>query len=189
MTLILLTGGARSGKSAFAERLARTLGGDDVVYLATAEPLDEEMAVRIARHRADRPVSWRTLESPRTPAATLRAQPTARTVILDCLTLLVSNLLLASGPEPDEDAVRPVVEAELHALADWASGPSRTLIIVTNEVGLGIVPEMKLARIYRDLLGRANQLLAARAAEVYLLFSGIPVELKRLASGPGGTCS
>jgi adenosyl cobinamide kinase/adenosyl cobinamide phosphate guanylyltransferase len=183
MSLILVTGGARAGKSTFAQQLAHQLGGDrDVCYVATAEAGDEEMRARITAHRAARPPGWRTIEAPRhldaaLQSLTLLARQEVRAVLVDCLTLLVSNVLLA---QPDEEGAWPAVEAELDALIRFAAQPAVTTVVVSNEVGLGIVPEHRLARTYRDLLGRANQRLAAAAAEVYLVVSGIPLEIKGL---------
>ncbi len=198
MSLILVTGGARAGKSVFAERLAQQLGGDrDVCYLATAEPGDDEMRERITAHRAARPPGWRTIEAPRGLAdalARLGNPLKVRVVLLDCLTLLVSNVLLAGErrgvsppvndvtggltPRRSPEDVWPAVETEVHDLIRFAAQPAVTTVVVTNEVGLGIVPENRLARLYRDLLGRANQRLAAVAAFVYLVVSGIPLEIK-----------
>jgi adenosylcobinamide kinase/adenosylcobinamide-phosphate guanylyltransferase len=183
MSLILITGGARAGKSTFAVQLAQKLGGDrEVCYLATAEPGDDEMRARIAAHRAARPAGWHTLEVPRGVGAVLRGlTPPARpsVVLLDCLTMLVSNVLLAQpdGATAVEDAW-PAVEAEVNDLLSFAAQPGVTTIVVTNEVGLGIVPAHRVARVYRDLLGQANQRMASASAFVYLLVSGIPLEIK-----------
>lgn len=166
--IIFVTGGARSGKSSFAERRALKLGGAAVTYLATAEALDDEMAGRIARHRADRPAGWTTLEVPQDVAPAIR-EATTPVVLLDCLSLLVSNLMLGGL---DDEAVLFEVDATLNA------AEHRTLLIVTNEVGWGIVPENALARRYRDLLGWANQRAAARSDEAWLLASGLPLKLK-----------
>jgi adenosylcobinamide kinase/adenosylcobinamide-phosphate guanylyltransferase len=183
MSLILVTGGARAGKSTFAVQLAQQLGGDrDVWYLATAEPGDDEMRARIAAHRSARPAGWHTLEAPRGVGAALRgATPPARrsVVLLDCVTMLVSNLLLAQPDGADTvEGAWPAVEAEINDLVQFAAQPAVTTIVVTNEVGMGIVPAHRLARVYRDLLGQANQRLASAAAFVYLVVSGIPVEIK-----------
>jgi adenosyl cobinamide kinase/adenosyl cobinamide phosphate guanylyltransferase len=190
MSLILVTGGARAGKSTFAERLARQFGGDrDVCFVATAEPGDDEMRARIAAHRAARPPGWRTIEAPRSVIAALDglADPlTVRVVLLDCLTLLVSNVLLAQPHQAETaEGVWPAVEAEANALIRFAGRAAVPTVVVTNEVGLGIVPDNRLARLYRDLLGRANQRLAAQAAFVYLVVAGIPVEIKALQRPPG----
>jgi adenosyl cobinamide kinase/adenosyl cobinamide phosphate guanylyltransferase len=185
MALILVTGGARAGKSTFAEQLAHQLGGDrGVCYLATAEPGDDEMLSRIAAHRAARPPGWRTIEAPHSVIAALDGLANSlsvRVVLLDCLTLLVSNVLLAQPHQtPTVEDIWPAVEAEANALIRFATRAAVTTVVVTNEVGLGIVPDNRLARMYRDLLGRANQRLAAQAAFVYLLVAGIPVEIKAL---------
>jgi len=194
MSLILVTGGARAGKSTFAEQLAHQLGGDHgVCYVATAEPGDDEMRARIAAHRAARPAGWQTIEVPGRLGAALRsltlpARQEVRVVLVDCLTLLVSNVLLA---QPDAADPWPAVEAEVNALIRFAAETGVTTVVVSNEVGLGIVPENRLARIYRDLLGRANQRLAAAAAEVYLVVSGIPLEIKAMQcpfTPPTGGC-
>lgn len=174
MKLVLFTGGARSGKSTRAEQYASRLDGS-VLYLATAEARDDEMRARIAAHRARRPAGWTTCEEPLKVAATLEALPPGSTVLLDCLSLLVSNLLLANETDPE-----PAVQTEVTALLRAARERDLRLIIVTNEVGMGIVPAYPLGRIYRDMLGRANQQVAAAADEVYLVVCGIPVELKAL---------
>lgn len=173
--LILIIGGARSGKSAFAQRLAAARG-EEVLVVATAEAGDEEMAIRIATHRAERPGHWRTVEAPRAVAETLAGASAARIVILDCVTLWVTNLLLVQNPSW-EAATR-----ELEALLAWYSTQSVELIVVSNEVGLGIVPGDELSRTFRDWLGRFNERLAAEADLVYLMIAGLPVELKALVA-------
>jgi adenosylcobinamide kinase/adenosylcobinamide-phosphate guanylyltransferase len=181
MSLILVTGGARAGKSTLADQLARQLGGDQgVCYLATADPGDEEMRARIAAHQAVRPAGWRTIEVRRNLGDALDALnlKTRRVVLVDCLTLLVSNVLLAHPDPAGVDDVWPDVEAEINALIRFGAQPAITTIVVTNEVGLGIVPVNPVARVYRDLLGRANQRLAVAATFVYLVVSGIPLEIK-----------
>jgi adenosylcobinamide kinase/adenosylcobinamide-phosphate guanylyltransferase len=186
MSLVLVTGGARSSKSTFAERLAREFGGDAVCYVATAEAGDADMAARIAAHRRARPPAWVTVEAPRHVAARLAERgPAAKVVLLDCLTLLVSNVLLAHPEAGGEADVWPAVEAEVAGLLRFAES-SPLLIVVTNEVGLGVVPPTSLGRTYRDLLGRANQRLAAAAERVYLLVSGLPVEIKSLSARSTG---
>lgn len=182
--LILILGGARAGKSAFAEQLALERGGD-VLYVATAEAGDEEMASRIAAHRAARPAAWRTIEAPRDVATRVAAAPPPATVLVDCLTLLVSNLLLAHGAE-GAVAVAGRIDGEVSAMLRQYDAGEASWIVVSNEVGLGLVPPNPLGRAYRDLLGRANQRVAARAGRVYLLVAGLPVELKSLARGTAG---
>jgi adenosylcobinamide kinase/adenosylcobinamide-phosphate guanylyltransferase len=183
MSLILVTGGARAGKSTFATQLAHELGGErDVCFLATAEPGDDEMRARIAAHRAARPAGWRTVEVPRGLGPTLGSLMLAdhpHVVLLDCLTVLVSNVLLAQADATGTvEDVWPAVEAEVNDVLGFASQPAVTMIVVTNEVGLGIVPANRVARVYRDLLGQANQRLASSADFVYLVVSGIPLEIK-----------
>jgi adenosylcobinamide kinase/adenosylcobinamide-phosphate guanylyltransferase len=185
MSLILVTGGARAGKSTFAVQLAQQRGGDrDVCYVATAEPGDDEMRARIADHRASRPAGWHTLEAPRGVGTALRELTLAvrpSVVLLDCMTMLVSNVLFAQAE--GEDAW-PAVEAEISDVIEFAAQQDVTMIVVTNEVGLGIVPTHRVARVYRDLLGRANQRLASAAEFVYFVVSGIPLEIKGMQRSP-----
>jgi adenosylcobinamide kinase / adenosylcobinamide-phosphate guanylyltransferase len=181
--LLLVLGGARSGKSAYAQRLAQQLGGDHVLFVATAEAWDEDMAQRIAQHRQERPTAWRTLETPRQVghAIALYLHDTP-VVLVDCLTLLVSNTLLHCGESPDPVAAEVAVQEEVSALVQTCQTTAATYIMVSNEVGLGLVPDNPLGRLYRDLLGRANQALAARAEAVYFMVAGLPVDVKALAS-------
>ncbi|NWG21557.1 MAG: bifunctional adenosylcobinamide kinase/adenosylcobinamide-phosphate guanylyltransferase [Chloroflexi bacterium] len=173
-SIVLFTGGARSGKSRRAEQYAARLNRP-VTYLATAEARDDEMRVRIACHRARRPPHWMTCEEPMYVAATLSTMTPGNVVLLDCLSLLVSNLLLAHEHDP-----QPAIEREVSAIVHVARERDLTLIAVTNEVGMGIVPEYPLGRVYRDLLGWANQQIAAVTDEVYLVVCGIPVGVKAL---------
>ena len=181
--LVLVTGGARSGKSRFAEDLALQ-GRQPVLYLATAEAGDEEMRARIAEHRRRRPSDWGTVEAPRSVGQALAAlADSPGTVLMDDLGLLVTNRLLdlCSDSEPTGETVAEldlalVAEIEGLRIAQVAGGWD--LIVVTNEVGLGIVPATVLGRVFRDALGRANQVLAADAEEVYLLVAGIPLRIK-----------
>jgi adenosylcobinamide kinase / adenosylcobinamide-phosphate guanylyltransferase len=183
--LILILGGARSGKSTLAERLAAELAPEGrVLFAATAQGGDEEMRERIAEHRRRRPAAWRTVEAPLDLAAGIAESVSdAQVVLVDCVTLWASNLLLDGGKE--DETVPPEVEARALAAVDdllavYRSGKA-TYLLVSNEVGLGLVPPYSLGRAYRDLLGRMNQRLAAAADEVYLLVAGIPLELKALA--------
>ncbi len=187
--LVLVLGGARSGKSTYAERRAEQSGGA-VLYVATSEPGDAEMADRIAHHQAGRPADWATVESARGVAEAIRAAGSdAPAVIVDCLTLLAANWLVAETGEyadpfdaPEHDPFDPAIEAalvrEVEALADLAAERDGEMIVVSNEVGLGVVPPYELGRAYRDVLGRANQVMAARADEVLLLVAGIPMTVK-----------
>lgn len=175
-----VTGGTRSGKSAFAESLAAG-SGRAVVYVATLEPLDEEMARRVARHRAERAAGWRTVEAPADLVAALRAVDGEACAIVDCLSLWVSNRLLAAAgeaPAPEQaerlEAALVRETADLLALAGGRAGP---VILVSNEVGWGVVPPTPLGRVYRDLLGRVNQRAAADATRAWLLVAGRALEL------------
>jgi adenosyl cobinamide kinase/adenosyl cobinamide phosphate guanylyltransferase len=183
--LILITGGVRSGRSAFAEALAGQLGGAEVLFVATAEARDEEMAARIAAHRQTRCPAWRTIEAPRQVGAAIRHAAPQRVVILDCLTLLVSNCVLSLGEQPAAEQASAAVEAELAELIAAVEAVAGVVIVVTNEVGWGIVPENRLARLFRDLLGHANARLARLAERVYLLVAGVAVELKSLSRWQG----
>jgi adenosylcobinamide kinase/adenosylcobinamide-phosphate guanylyltransferase len=178
--LILILGGARSGKSRLAETLARRLG-ERVVYLATAEARDAEMVERIARHRERRPASWRTVEVPAGIGRALeREAADADVTVVDCLTLLAANLLAPLGEDPDEAAAATLLAGEIDALLTAYERAPGSLIVVSNEVGWGLVPPHPLGRVYRDLLGWAHQRLAARADQVYLVVAGIPLDLRKL---------
>jgi adenosylcobinamide kinase/adenosylcobinamide-phosphate guanylyltransferase len=188
--LTLILGGARSGKSTFAEQRAKELGGDSVLYVATSETKDEEMQQRVEKHRAERPSTWGTLEAPRNVAQALRQEGSAaKVILLDCMTFLVANHLLdAAGPEGDPFAapsadpfdakIEADVVAEVEALVAYVGETEVEMLVVSNEVGLGIVPPYELGRAYRDILGRANQILARHADEVQLLVAGIPMKVK-----------
>ncbi|WP_284176711.1 bifunctional adenosylcobinamide kinase/adenosylcobinamide-phosphate guanylyltransferase [Rhabdaerophilum sp. SD176] len=167
--LTLVLGGARSGKSRHAEALARQTGLSRL-YLATAQPFDEEMRERIRQHRVDREGDgWQTIEEPLDLAGAItRASAADAVLLVDCLTLWLSNLMLADRP------VAPETAALLGALAT-ASGP---VILVSNEVGLGIVPETPLGRAFRDAQGRLNQHVAALADHVVFMAAGLPLTLK-----------
>lgn len=172
--LLYVTGGARSGKSRFAERLAQA-SGRPVTYLATMEALDDEVRARIARHRAERPATWTTVEAPLAIVEALRAAAPGDCVLLDCLSLWVSNRLLALGEAIDASALATLeraLEAEIEALHAAALARAGDLIVVTNEVGGGLVPDNPLGRAYRDLLGRVNQRASTLATQAWLLVSG-----------------
>ncbi len=169
----LITGGARSGKSHYAEKLAAQLG-DNVLYVATAQAFDDEMRERIRNHQSDRPDHWRTLETPTQVGEKLL--PSSDVILIDCVTLLVSNLILGMGEQ--FEVVDEVVAAEIDAILAAHMRLNAHFILVTNEVGLGIVPANKLSRIYRDALGRANQRLAAYATDVLMMVAGLPLSVK-----------
>lgn len=179
--LTLVLGGARSGKSTYAEKLAAE-SGRQVVYIATAEAKDEEMADRIQKHQAKRPSAWQTLEIPSGVGDYLTRRPfSAEVVLLDCLTLLATNVMLAASPDPevvDEAAVETAVDAEVQALLDAVGVSHAHWIIVSNEVGLGLVPPYPLGRTFRDVVGRANQRLAQAADAVVFMVAGLPLSLK-----------
>jgi len=222
---ILVTGGARSGKSTFAERLAAQLAeplGGRVTYLATSETNDVEMAARVAAHRAARPAAWTTVECPLEVPAAMREhagagmRPGAKAgsaasggpagppvFLLDCVTFWVTNLLFAGGafggsappdegfnydkdllPADEERAASARVSAGVSGLLAALDETGAILVAVTNEVGLGVVPEYPLARLYRDQLGWANQRLAAAADRVYFLVAGFPLDVTALAASP-----
>jgi adenosylcobinamide kinase / adenosylcobinamide-phosphate guanylyltransferase len=192
--LILVLGGARSGKSAFAERLAAS-SGRTVAFIATATASDAEMHERIARHRASRSREWHTIEEPLDLDGALRqAYKLADVVLLDCVTLWLGNTLLQE-PEQRESNDKgkeelPITSSlfderssqQIEALLAvvQSADPDKTLIIVSNEVGLGIVPAYPLGRVYRDTLGYINQRLAQAADRVYLMVAGMAVDIKSL---------
>ncbi|UUZ80885.1 bifunctional adenosylcobinamide kinase/adenosylcobinamide-phosphate guanylyltransferase [Paenibacillus sp. P26] len=186
---VLVTGGARSGKSGFAEAYAAKLGAEGV-YVATGQAYDEEMEQRIAMHRREREASgfpWRTIEEPLALAETLlhlqdeqaggAAKDLRPVVLVDCLTLWLSNWSLRLETEPEAERR---LEEKIAELAGVVTGYPGLLLLVTNEVGYGLVPEYKLGRRFRDLSGRMNQRLARSADQVILVTSGIPVELSRI---------
>lgn len=165
---VLVLGGARSGKSAYAQSLAEA-NGHQRLYLATAEPGDAEMAARIAWHRADRGDSWMLLEEPlKVPQALRSLAHPDRVILVDCLTLWLSNLMLA-GRDPEAAIAR------LAAAIGVLAGPA---ILVSNEVGMGIVPEHKLARDFRDWQGRANRKIARVCDAAVFVAAGLPLQLK-----------
>jgi adenosylcobinamide kinase/adenosylcobinamide-phosphate guanylyltransferase len=181
---ILILGGARSGKSWFAQELAGKIS-KKVLFVATAEALDEDMRVRIKKHQSQRPPSWRTFEVSTGIAARIEEKVyDSEVVLIDCLTLLVSNLLLGNDRGFSELCQTDVAEtenrivAEVDSLIKLMQKANATFILVSNEVGLGLVPDNSVGRAYRDLLGRANQLLAQHVDEVYFMVAGIPMKVK-----------
>jgi adenosylcobinamide kinase/adenosylcobinamide-phosphate guanylyltransferase len=180
--VILVTGGSRSGKSSHALTLAGMRPGPRT-YLATAQAFDDEMQQRIAAHRRARPADWGLVEEPlQVPQALAAALAAAPTVLLDCVTIWLSNLLLA-------DALFDESRAEARAqelLRGARSVAGATAILVTNEVGSGVVPETVLGRRFRDCAGRANEVIARGADEVYFMVSGIPLRIKPQRSDNNG---
>ena len=180
--IILLIGGARSGKSRFSLELARGLVGQ-VLFVATAEAGDSDMAERIEKHRRERPENWRTLEVTRHVGnSILKDIGTANIVVLDCVTLLVGNIFGQHDEQALERIEEPALEKqvmdEISELMSCFSSIIANSIIVSNDVGLGLVPITRVGRLYRDLLGKANQMLAQNADEVYLMVAGLPVKIK-----------
>jgi adenosylcobinamide kinase / adenosylcobinamide-phosphate guanylyltransferase len=181
-TLILLLGGARSGKSRYAQELALKIGGK-VLFVATATAGDEDMRRRILKHQIERPAGWRTLEaSARIGRYIEKNIGDARLVIIDDITLLVNNLFFQNGDldfdRVDESLLEKAVTSEIMELIACLKITDATYIIVSNEVGQGLVPDNRMGRLYRDILGRANQKLAEDATEVYLMVAGIPLKVK-----------
>lgn len=170
--IIFVTGGARSGKSTFAYNLANSMNSPRA-YIATAEPLDEEMIDRIKRHRKERGAGWDTIEEPVDLAGVFnRINRKYIVILLDCVTLWISNLLHLY--ENDEKKVMDDIEKLINGCIEMDS----CLIVVSNEVGMGIVPENRMARLFRDISGKTNQMLANIASSVYLTISGLPVKIK-----------
>jgi adenosylcobinamide kinase/adenosylcobinamide-phosphate guanylyltransferase len=175
---ILIIGGARSGKSRFAVELALKLGGR-VLFVATAVAGDEEMRQRIEEHQRARPSAWRTLEVTTHVGSQISQQiGGAQVVIVDCITLLVNNILSQYSPRTAASIMEQKVTGEINELVECINHTDASFIIVTNEVGTGLVPANRVGRLYRDLLGKTNQLLAQQVDEVYLMVAGLPVQIK-----------
>jgi adenosylcobinamide kinase/adenosylcobinamide-phosphate guanylyltransferase len=177
--IILILGGARSGKSAYAEQLAVESGGS-VLYVATATAGDVEMAARIAAHRAARPTTWRTLEAPLHVGQHLQENiHAADFILIDCITLLANNVLF-SLPEPVSEAGYQAAlgQEKSEIIQTFESSPAKSLVMVSNEVGLGLVPAYEQGRLYRDALGRLNQQIARLSQTVWLMVAGLPVRVK-----------
>ncbi len=184
--IILVTGGARSGKSTFAERYAARSAAEQnasVAYIATSQIYDEEMRQRVRLHRSRRPADWTTYEAPYEAAAAISDAGMRHGVILfDCITMFLSNdILRYSEEEQQADLFVGHVLSLIDELIHAAQAVNGTTVFVTNEVGTGIVPENRLARLYRDMAGLANQRLAASADKVYLVTCGLAVDIKKLA--------
>lgn len=184
----LITGGARSGKSHFAELLAAS-SKSPVIYIATAQVWDDEMALRVKKHQQQRPSTWRLIEEPQNIHDTLfQLKDENGVILLDCVTLWLSNLLLKGQtkptapsehtPEEQVTDLEPQIVATVKEVAQLAREIKPQVIFVSNEIGQGIVPEYPLARAYRDLVGRCNQILAQSADDVYLVVAGFPIEIK-----------
>lgn len=182
--MILITGGARSGKSTFAEEKAKGFG-DSILYIATSKACDDEMKERIRRHREQRPASWVTVEAYRDMDDNLEGRLEGLdAVLLDCITIMVSNIMLEKAMDweglstGEINEVEGNIKLEIEKLILMARKAACPFVIVTNELGMGVVPPTVLGRVVRDAGGRANQMLAKAADEVYMCVSGIPVRIK-----------
>jgi adenosylcobinamide kinase/adenosylcobinamide-phosphate guanylyltransferase len=186
--LTLILGGARSGKSDLAQRLAAA-GGGDVVFIATMEAGDDELRAKVAAHRTQRPATWRTIEEPIAVEDAVATCAPGSTVVVDCLTMWVTNLLLART-DADRDTVTDAttaidaVAARAARLARAASAHDGDLIVVSNEVGLGLVPPYPLGRAFRDALGSANRIFAAEAGRVYFTVAGLALDVRAMGALP-----
>lgn len=191
-SLTLVLGGVRSGKSRFAQSLSEQLGADDVWFVATAERRDDEMRQRIEHHRRTRPSCWHTLEITKNVGAgiaqeidrhTATGNPMPQVLLVDCLTLLISNRMCGSGDGEERPRdLQDQIIAEIDALAALARLTGCHVVIVSGEVGLGIVPEHAMGRLFRDLLGLANQHLAESATASYLMVAGMAINTTQLAT-------
>ena len=187
--MLLVLGGARSGKSSFAEERARILAdarGSHVLYIATAIAFDEDMKDRIKKHQESRPSHWHTVErfNGFNALDTHENFKISDIILVDCVTLMVSNLLLQYEVDFDHidraaiDEMEKAITKEVEDLVEVCARHNKTLIMVSNEVGLGVVPAYRLGNIFRDIAGRVNQRLAKEAEEVFFLASGLPLKLK-----------
>ena len=186
-TLTLILGGVRSGKSRFGQELALELGGKDVLFVATAESRDDEMARRIDKHRRSRPSAWKTLERPlKTGIAIAEFENRPSVVLVDCLTMLVTNVLLENETDLNASDGATSIEnrmlAEVDGLVRVPESRKTHVIVVSGEVGMGLVPETALGRMFRDMLGWSNQRIAARASSTYFMVAGMPIKVSELAS-------
>ncbi|MHB8062223.1 MAG: bifunctional adenosylcobinamide kinase/adenosylcobinamide-phosphate guanylyltransferase [Ruminiclostridium sp.] len=182
--LILVTGGARSGKSTFAEEKAKEFG-ENVLYVATSTPIDDEMKQRIEKHKSQRPAQWETFEEYKNLDAALANLILGKSaVLLDCITIMVSNLMLDECYDWDNltrekaEEIENLVQHQIERLISLSKMSEVPFILVTNEVGLGVVPPSAIGRDFRDIAGRINQILAKVADEVYFCVSGIPMKIK-----------
>ena len=185
---ILITGGARSGKSHYAQELALK-SPQPVLFVATAEAGDEEMRQRIEEHKRARPSTWGTIEvTTHVGSQILQKRGKAQTVIVDCITLLINNIFCRhsdpTGKAIDASLIEKEVVAEIEELVDCLHQIDASFIIVTNEVGLGLVPANRMSRLYRDLLGKANQILAKQVDEIHLMVAGWPLPIKSTSRPP-----
>lgn len=179
--IILILGGARSGKSTFAEEAAKKLGEDNVTYLATAQALDAEMEERILHHKDRRSSKWQTIEEPLYLNKAFENIDEGKTVLLDCLTLYISNRILQAQEEKQKENLEKDIINDIKNIIMAAYKKDLNLIIVSNEVGQGVVPPHKLGRLFRDIAGRANQFTAQKADHVFYTIAGFPVDIKEIS--------
>ena len=184
----LILGGARSGKSSFAEKIAENLGKKEVVYLATAQALDQEMEERIKHHQNQRPKDWKTVEEPIEVNKVLESIEKGKTVLMDCLTLYISNMILKKEELNDDENnlqqkvnIEKEIIEEIKKIITTAKARDLNLIIVSNEVGQGVVPNNELGRLFRDIAGRANQFTADKVDKVFLTVAGFPLDIKDIS--------
>lgn len=182
--VIMITGGSRSGKSTFAEKTAKELGGRSVLYVATAIPVDDDMKERIRKHQERRDGQWGTYEGYRDLGEVVK-NTEKDTLLLDCVTVMVTNILLEDEERDFDkitneeiDALQHEVIREISGLVKAIRDEDKTLIVVTNEVGASVVPSYRLGRIFSDISGKTNQFLASLSDEVYVTIAGIPLRLK-----------
>ena len=181
--LTLILGGARSGKSSFAEKIAQKKGGDEVTYLATAEAKDEEMKKRIKHHQKTRNKKWKTIEEPLFLGEVLSSISAKEVVLVDCITIFLTNHLFSNTNDSEEinyAKKENIIMDEIDKIVENAK--NKDIILVSNEIGMGVVPSNKLGREFRDISGRVNQFLAKKADDVYITIAGLPVELKELSN-------
>lgn len=182
--IILVTGGARSGKSSFAESLCINRN-NSTAYIATSIPFDDEMKDRVKKHKESRPQNWRTYEIYKDIYSIIdNISKEHETVILDCVTLLVNNLMFTYGIEIDEatsediNKLEDYIKKQVNKLLNEVEKTNLYFVVVTNELGMGVVPANKLSRVYSDIVGRINQQISSRSDEVYFIVSGIPMKVK-----------
>jgi adenosylcobinamide kinase / adenosylcobinamide-phosphate guanylyltransferase len=180
--IVLLLGGARSGKSHYAQEMAKNMA-ERVLFVATAEAGDEDMRHRIENHQRSRPAAWRTLEATTGIGDRIEDEiQDEQLVIVDCITLLINNIFCHYDQKQfeviEDSIIEKEVVAEVNELLKCIQKVDASFIIISNEVGLGIVPDNRMGRLYRDFLGRVNQMLAQAATEVYFMMAGIPLRVK-----------
>jgi len=181
--MILITGGSRSGKSQLAEQKATVLGGDDVLYMATGVATDEDMKERILLHQLRRNPNWGTFEGYHDLADAVRETP-HKTILLDCITVLITNYMLQDERDFDEMTSAEItymeedIVKEIGSLIKAVQETEKNLIVVTNEVGMSVVSAYRMGRIFSDITGKVNQMIANISDEVYFSVSGIPLQIK-----------